>query len=148
MKTLVKVLKVEDGYTYYQEISRKTGKVMIEDYMSTEQFDKALNLGDYGFQLVDDLIVDLTAQSTKSLKECKTTLNLFRKTSVSGLVYGTAQKVDLGKGFWFLKDTPNFNEDGTSYYSYTVIDRNGDIVEAGSALTLKNLKLAAKNAKR
>lgn len=79
MKTLVKVLKVEDGYTHYQEINRQTGKVMIEDYMLSGQFDRALNLGDYGFQLIDDLIVDLTAQATKPLKECKNTLNLFRK---------------------------------------------------------------------
>ncbi|WNO47174.1 hypothetical protein [Vibrio phage vB_VibM_10AMN] len=78
MKVLVKVVKVEDGYTYYQEIDRKTGKVMIEDYMETQRFNQALQL-ESGFQLVDDLVVDLSAQATKPLKECKETLNLFRK---------------------------------------------------------------------
>lgn len=78
MKTLVKVVKVEDGFTHYQEINPSTGKVMIEDYMTTERFEKALQL-ENGFQLVDDLVVDLTAQATKPLKECKETLNFFRK---------------------------------------------------------------------
>lgn len=41
MKTLVKVLKVEDNTVYYAEICKKTGKVMIEDYMSTERFENA-----------------------------------------------------------------------------------------------------------
>lgn len=51
MKILVKVLKVEEGFTHYQEIDRKTGKAMIKDYMETDRFITALE-SDFGFQLV------------------------------------------------------------------------------------------------
>lgn len=48
----VKVTKIEDGYTYYQEIDRKTGRVMIEDYMPCDRFNKAC-LSDNGFVLLN-----------------------------------------------------------------------------------------------
>ncbi|ALY07157.1 hypothetical protein VmeM32_00171 [Vibrio phage vB_VmeM-32] len=51
MKILVKIIKVENGFTHYQEINRVTGKVMIEDYQSTETFEKALN-AELGFELI------------------------------------------------------------------------------------------------
>ncbi|MGL6258808.1 hypothetical protein [Vibrio sp. WXL210] len=52
MKILVKINKVEDNTVYYAEISRKTGEVMIEDYMGVEQFGKALEMENFGFELV------------------------------------------------------------------------------------------------
>lgn len=51
MKTLVKILKVEDNTVHYAEICRKGGHVMIEDSMSIEDFNKALRLPTYGFEL-------------------------------------------------------------------------------------------------
>jgi len=46
--------------------------------METQRFKQALQF-ETGPQLVDDLVVDLSAQATKPLKECKETLNFFRK---------------------------------------------------------------------
>ncbi|AGH32102.1 hypothetical protein VPHG_00035 [Vibrio phage 11895-B1] len=78
MKTLVSIIKSEDGFTHYEEVCRKSGKVMIQDYMESDRFQRALEL-DCGFESLESLLVDLTAQATKPLVECKETLNLFRK---------------------------------------------------------------------
>lgn len=51
MKTLAKIIKVEDNTVYYAEINRTNGKVMIEDYMSVDRFVSALQ-SDFGFELV------------------------------------------------------------------------------------------------
>lgn len=51
MKTIVKIIKVENGLTHYQEINRVTGDVMIEDYQSTNRFNKALDSVN-GFELM------------------------------------------------------------------------------------------------
>ena len=53
MKTLVKVLKIEDDTVYYAEISKDDGSVMIDDSQSIESFNKALNMEEFGFKLVE-----------------------------------------------------------------------------------------------
>lgn len=71
----------------------------------------------------------------------------YRKTTISGLQFGAMQIVNLGNGLSFKKESPHYNSDGSYFFSYTVVDANDSIVEAGSANTLVELKQAAKAAK-
>lgn len=53
MKTLAVITKVENGFTFYNEICRKTGKVMISDHMETSRFNAACSdQAVYGFELI------------------------------------------------------------------------------------------------
>jgi len=53
MKTLVKIIKVENNTVTYKEVCRKTGNTMIEDFMSVDKFKKALSSEGFGFELVE-----------------------------------------------------------------------------------------------
>lgn len=75
-------------------------------------------------------------------------INLYKQTSITGLQFGTSQKVNLGGDLVLLKDSPNYNEDGTHFFSYIVLNTKTDEwVVAGSVNTLKELKDVAKSFK-
>lgn len=72
-------------------------------------------------------------------------INLYRKSSgrIDSLERGSAQRLDFPNGLIFLKDVPH----AEGFYSYTVVNGRGDIVETGSANNLKELRQAAKEVK-
>lgn len=80
MKTLVKVLKVEDEITYYNEIDRASGKVMISDFMSTDRFEKALNSNNFGFELVTNNKAKFKLERVNNGKDHNGNLNHYGKT--------------------------------------------------------------------
>jgi hypothetical protein len=81
MKTLVKILRTENGIVHYQEISRKDGSVMIEDSNTAEGFYKALTMSKgFGFELV----IYTKAQALKVLKSLGLSVRNWEYCGIAG----------------------------------------------------------------
>lgn len=66
-----------------------------------------------------------------------------QSSAVTSLQYGSAQELKFSNGLTFRKDAPH----AEVFYSYTVVNADGDLVEAGSANNLDDLRKAAKEIK-
>lgn len=84
MKTLVQVTNVENGFVFYNEINRKTGLVMIADYMKEPQFIKAINSKEFGFNVVQKNYIgtDMQERIAKAAKTKAGTIKLIE--SITG----------------------------------------------------------------
>lgn len=95
-KTLAKIVKIEDGYVHYEEISRSNGEVMIEDYMTITRFKKALESEEFGFELVNEM--PKVSIKTLTIPETGRTEKIL---SVNGyaIVYALFDEDNLDNGF-------------------------------------------------
>lgn len=75
-------------------------------------------------------------------------LNHYKETSITGLQFGTNQKVNLGGNLVFLKDSPVYEGEGYIYHFSVINTKSGDLVDKGCTSSLANLRKQAKRFKK
>ena len=94
MKTLAVITKVENGFTFYNEICRKDGHVMISDYMETNRFNDACSIDKaFGFELVCKHETTSTGDFVIVPAAVKNVLNKLSYMVDSKTRYGTINEV-------------------------------------------------------